>query len=212
MRLLSANPAIRTLLRPGNHSGFTLIEVMVASSIGLLVIAGVMMFMSFSGTSLSGTTAQSLINGRAGYAIEFIQNRARLATCVSNDASGNVLTLGFDDDPNTDSDNDGKPYNDRDHFEQFKFIGVNGSTNTISTNRLVYISDTRNGAAKTIIPAGVHNLPGYNIFTVTNRVMAIIRFNLADGYSRDHYQGIDIQATAVSLNRPTSVNIVTILP
>jgi len=205
------NLAVR---RPSLHSGsaFTLVEIMVASSIGLLVTAGAVMFFQFAGTSMSGATAQSLLNQRAGNAVEFIQSRARLSTFVSNDASGNVLSMAFDDDPAVDSDSDGKSYNDRNHWEQFKFIGVNGSTNGISTNLLVYIANTAVTNQQVIIPAGINNLPGYKIFNVVDGSTIVVRFGVVDGYARDRYQSVDIQATAVPLNRAFSKNVISILP
>lgn len=79
--------------------------------------------------SISAITVQSTINQQAGNAIEFIQMNARLATSISNDTSGNILTLGLDDNSATDSNGDGKTYNDRDHYGRFQFLGVN-STNS----------------------------------------------------------------------------------
>jgi len=193
-------------------SGFTLMEVMVASAVGLLVMGGAMAFMQFAGTSMSGVTAQSGINQQAGNAIEFIQSRARLATMVSNDASGKVLTLAFDDNPLVDSDGDGKAYNDQNHFERFQFLGLNGSTNTASTNSLVYIPDISGTNRQVLISSGIHTLPGYNIFTVTNRSTAIIRFRIVPAYAAGHYQSVDIQATAVPLNRPPGTNVISIVP
>lgn len=194
------------------RAAFTLVEIMVASAIGLMVTAGAMAFFQFAGISISGAAAQSVLNQRAGNTIEFIQSRARLATFVSNDASGNVLTLAFDDNTSVDSNADGKTYNDRDHFEQFKFVGVNGSTNTVSTNLLVYVPDTAATNQQVLIPAGVHNLPGYNIFTVTNGSTIVIRFGIVDGYGPDRFQMVDIQGTAVPLNRSFSTNVISILP
>jgi len=193
-------------------AAFSLMEVMIASSIGLLVMGGAMFFIKCAGLSLSGITGQTLLNNRAGYAIEFIQRRAQFATSISNSASGNVLTLGFDDNYTVDSDGDGKPYNDKDHYEQFQFIGVNGSTNTTTTNQLIYIPNTTLSNQQVLIGSGVHNLPSFNIFNVTNGATAIIRFGLVDGYTRDNYQSIDIQATAVPLNRQTTTNIIAVIP
>ena len=65
------------------RSAFTLIELMVAITIGVLVMAVAMAFMYFAGLSVSGITSQSVINRQAGNAIEFIQGRARLATSIS---------------------------------------------------------------------------------------------------------------------------------
>jgi type II secretory pathway pseudopilin PulG len=192
--------------------GFTLVEIMVASSIGLLITAGAIVFFQFAGVSMSGATSQSLINQRAGNTIEFIQSRARLATFVSNDASGNTLSLAFDDNTSVDSDGDGRAYNDRDHYERFQFVGVNGSTNSTSTNSLVYIPDITSTNLQVLIPSGVHNLPGFNIFTVTNGSTIVVRFSIVDGYGPDRYQTVDIQGTAVPLNRSSSTNVVSILP
>jgi hypothetical protein len=193
-------------------AAFSLMEVMIASSIGLLVMGGAMFFIKCAGLSLSGITGQTLLNNRAGYAIEFIQRRAQFATSISNSVSGNVLTLSFDDDYTVDSDGDGKAYNDKDHYEQFQFIGVNGSTNTTTTNQLIYIPNTAQTNQQVLIGSGVHNLPSFNIFNVTNGATAIIRFGLVDGYTRDNYQSIDIQATAVPLNRQTTTNIIAVIP
>jgi type II secretory pathway pseudopilin PulG len=200
------------MARSRRRVAFTLIEIMVASSVCVLLAAGAMSFLWFSGLGMSGVTAQALTNQRAGNAIEFIQSRARFAVSVSNDSSGNVLTLGFDDDPATDSDHDGKPYNDKNHYEQFQFIGVNGSRTNSSTNSLIYIPNSTNSARQVLIAAGVRNLPNYQIFTVTNLATTIVRFGVVDGYGLDHFQSIDIQGTAVPLNRAQATNIIAILP
>jgi Tfp pilus assembly protein PilW len=183
---------------------------MVAGSISLLVMAGAMSFLWFSGLGISGVTAQAMANQRAGNAIEFIQSRARLA--VSVDASSNVLTLAFDDDPTIDSNSDGIAYNDRDHFERFQFVGVNGTATTANTNKLIYIPNTAGTNQRVLIPAGIRNLPGYGIFTLANGTTTIIRFGVVDGYGPDHFQSIDIQGTAVPLNRPPATNVIEILP
>lgn len=187
---------------PGaSRAAFTLAELMVSSGIGVLIAAGVMVFSQFAGLSLSGITAQSSLAQQAGNTIEFIQGRVRMATSAWTDVSGNTLTLGFDDDPTTDSDLDGIPYNDSDHFEEFQFQGVNGSTNTVSTNTLVYIPKTGSPGRRTLIPAGVHNLPGTNIFSVTYPAKVMIRFGVVDGFARAGYHSIDIQGIAIPLNR-----------
>jgi hypothetical protein len=175
-------------------------------------MAGAMTFLWFSGLAVSGVASQALCNQQAGNTIEFIQSRARLAVCVSNDTSGNALTFGFDDNPTVDSNGDGNAVSDKNHYERFQFIGVNGSTNNPSTNRLVYIPNISDTNRQTLIPAGVRNLPGYKIFTVTNGATTIVRFGIVDGYGPDRYQSIDIQATAVPLNRPAATNTIGIIP
>lgn len=199
--------------RPRTQDAFTLVEVMVSFALGMLIIGGASTFIYYACESFSGITAQNVVNGQAGNAFNFIESRARLATSISNDASGNILTLGFDDNPNVDSDGNGKAYDDKNHFEQFKFLGVN-TTNSVacSNNSLIYIPDTTSTNSKVLITKGVRNLPNSNIFSVTNTVIAIVRFGIADNYTRDNYQAVDIQGTAVSLNRPTPTNFISILP
>ena len=166
-----------------------------------MIAAGVMVFAQFAGLSLSGITAQSNLALEAGNTLEFIQGRVRLATSVWTDVPGNILTLGFDDDPAVDSDGDGIPWDDSDHFEEFQFVGVNGSTNKVSSNSLVYVPVVGSAGRRTLIPAGVHNLPGTNIFSVTYPAKVAIRFGVVDGYDRAGYHSIDVQGIAIPLNR-----------
>ena len=168
-----------------------------------------MAFINFAAVSMSAITAQSNVNEQAANAIQFFQSRARVATSVSNDSAGTILTMGFDDNYNADSDGDSLAYNDRDHVETFQIVGA--STNILSsTNSLVYT--TTNGFRKVLIPSGVCKLPGRNIFTVTNTSTVLLRFAIVDTYALDRYQSIDIQSTAVILNRRLATNIISILP
>jgi Tfp pilus assembly protein PilW len=201
-----------------NQSGATLVEMLVAMAIGVLVVAGAMVFIYYAAYAVSGVTAQTLINQQAGNSIEFIQSRVRFATSISNDVSGNILTLGFDDNVALDTASNGFPTNgipwdDKDHFEQFQFLGVN-STNVSDcvSNQLVYIANTQSNSTKVLVPSGVRNLTGFKIFTMTNQVIAIIRFGIADNYKTDKYQSIDIQGTGVSLNRVRTNNVLSIIP
>src|ERR1051326_8063966 len=120
---------------------------MVASVILVVVLAGAMTFITFASKSASGITAQNVSSIKAGRALELIQSRTRFATFMSNDASGNTITLGFDDNYTVDSNGDGKAYNDKDHFERFSFIGVNSTNlNACTSNRLVYIPNIKSTA------------------------------------------------------------------
>jgi Tfp pilus assembly protein PilW len=190
---------------------YTLVEIMVASALSLLVMGGVMAFLWFCGLGVSGVGGQALCNQRAGNAAEFIQSRARFAINASNDFSGNALTLAFDDYPTNDSDHNGITYDDMDHFERFQFVGING-TNNFAGNKLIYIPDISKSNQVVLIPTGLRNLPGYPIFTVTNSATTIIRFGIVDGYGRDHFQSIDIQAMAVPLNRAKATNFIAAFP
>ena len=212
MNLRDHFPRNASRLRSGVTAGFTMIETMVAAGIMMLVLAGAVSFIYFSAIAVSGVTAQTVINQRAGNVIEFIQSRIRFATSISNDVTGNILTLGFDDNYAVDSDGDKITYDDKDHYERFQFIS-NNSTNALncSTNTLVYYPNINSSTNQTLISAGVRNLPGYKNFIVTNSVIVIVRFGVVDNYSRDHYQAIDIQGTGVSLNRVRTNNILSII-
>jgi len=192
---------------------FTLVEIMVASSIGIFVLAAGFVFLNTVIRMTAGVTSQTVINQKAGNALEMMQSRIRFATSISNDVTGNTLTLGFDDNCAVDSSGDGVTYNDSDHYEIFKFVGVNSTNITLcSTNKLLYYTNKNSLNYRTLIPSGLRNLPGNPIFTVTNKVMVVIRFGISDAYTRDGYQAIDMQGTAISLNRPLVTNILSILP
>jgi len=193
--------------------GYTIIEVMIASTLGLTVLAAGYSFLYFTLRAMSGVSAQSVMNQQGANALEFIESRARLATYMATSSSGNTLTLGFDDNNNTDSDSDGKTYDDRDHYEQFKFIGTS-STNVLAcaTNTLIYIPNTNSTYQRVLISGGVRNLPGFKVFSTTNTVITVVRFGIADPKKSDHYQAVDLQGSAVSLNRLWNTNIITIAP
>ncbi|HZQ46937.1 MAG TPA: hypothetical protein VFC07_08000 [Verrucomicrobiae bacterium] len=193
--------------RRAARSGFTLMETMIAATLALLVIMATMDFLGVALRALSGTTAQSVLNGQAGNTIEKIQSRVRLATLVSNNASGTVLTMGFDDNPLVDSNGDGVAWNDQDHYEQFQIRTSNG------TNSLIYIPNTAStNNYVVLVKSGIRALPGWQYFTVTNLSTALIRFSILDTYTNDYYQSVEIQGAAVSLNRKSVTNSVSILP
>ena len=204
------NRATRKLL---GRSGFTLAELVVSVGATGLIVAAAFMFVSFARVSVSMIMAQTVLGDQSGRAVAFMQSRIRLANSVSVDAAGNTLTLGFDDDPKTDSDGDTITYNDKDHYESFQFQGTNGTNSTTATaNKIVYTKKVGVTAAKTIVPYGVRNLPSYNIFSVPNPNTVVIRFGMVDPNTRDRFQSIDIQATGVALNMPRTSAIVGIIP
>ncbi len=195
------------------RSAFTLLEVLVASSCASVIIAGAAVFLTFARVSVSGIAAQAMVSDRSANAIAFMRSRIRIATSVAVDTTGNTLTLGFDDDYQTDSDGDGSAYNDNDHYETFKFTGTNGTNSaTSAANRLIYTPRVGVAGSSVLVPFGVRNLPGYNIFSVPNSGIVVIRFGMVDSSTRDRFQSVDIQATGVSLNRPPSSSVVGVLP
>jgi hypothetical protein len=174
-----------------------------------MFLTGAMAFMSFAGKSLSGATTQTFLNNEAGNGMELILSRVRLATSITNDASRNTLTLGFDDDFATDGNGDGKPYNDVDHQELFQFQNGDGDDNTIADNVLVYIPNT---ATTNTLLRMVRKLPNTPVFALTNLSTVIINLGVADTYASDFRQSVELQLIAVPRNRPATTNIVSILP
>ncbi len=192
-------------------TAFTLVEILVTCVVAGFIMAAAMKFMIQSSQSFSGVATQSLYNAQAAQTLEFIQSRLRFATFIST--ATNTLTIGLDDDYTTDSDGDKITYNDRDHYEQFKFIGVN-STNAAycAGNSIVYIPNTNSpNIQRVMIAAGVRNLPNCNIFSVTNIVIVVIRFGVAAA-TPGSYESIDVQGTGLSLNRLWNTNVLSIFP
>ena len=197
------------------RAGFTMIELIVAAAIGTLIVGGAYLFLIFSLRAMAGVSSQAVLTQKGGNAIEIIQKRVRFATTNFVSPSGNTLTLAFDDNPAVDSDGNGRAFDDRNHYEQFKFIGFS-STNAADclTNKLVYIANTNTGTQQILISTGVRNLPGFKIFStpVGYPTLVVIRFGVSDSSSINHYQAIDLQGTAVSLNRALNTSVISIYP
>lgn len=213
---VSSNSKISAGARRPRASGFTLAEALVASAIGVAAIAGSVSLTIYALKGVSMSTAQTHNNLMAGKALELIEGRIRLATMISNDAAGNTLTLAFDTNNLVDSGNGGGgiAWANQDRFERFEFVGEN-TTNTTGckTNQLVWIPDlSQPDNQEVLVSSGVRNLPGHNIFSVTNTVLATICFGVVDVNPQDYYNGLEIQAMAASLNRPQVNNMVKILP
>lgn len=184
------------------RAAFTQPELLVATAIAMFVMSGFFVFSDFAGRSLAGITRQNLLNQKAGYAADYIVSRVRLATFVTNDASGNTLLLAFDDDVNTDSDADGLRGNDRDHWELFQFQNGDGSDTTAVNNKLIYKANTNATASTTLINANVRKLPGVPVFTITNQASVLINYRMLDSGMGERSQTIEIRTQAVRRNRP----------
>ena len=191
---------------------FTLVELLIASILMAMILCIAVGFTMFASRSISGTVAQSTVNTQAGHLIEFIQLRARVAISIGISAGGNLLTLGFDDDTNFDSDNDGTAYNDQDHQEEFFIRDKDGQIATTGDNSLIYRPKVGTATEKVLIPSGLRKLPNRNFFTLTNGSAVLVRYGIVDSYARDYYQAIEIEGTVLPLNRTLSTNFVSVLP
>ena len=195
------HPSHRTAVRRA-RAAFTQPELLVATAIAMFVMSGFFVFSDFAGRSLAGITRQNLLNQKAGYAADYMVSRVRLATWVTNDASGNTLFLAFDDDVNTDSDADGLRGNDRDHWELFQFQNGDGSDTTLANNQLIYRPNTNSTASTTLISANVRKVPGVPVFTITNGASVLINYGMLDSGTGARSQTIEIRTQAVRRNRP----------
>src|ERR1043165_8129014 len=93
------------------ESAFTIPETMLSVAMMTLIVGGFAAYLSFTSKSIQGVTQQSVFNEKAGNTMAFIESRVRQANSITNDAAGEMFSLSFDDNPNVDSDNDGKKYN-----------------------------------------------------------------------------------------------------
>jgi prepilin-type N-terminal cleavage/methylation domain-containing protein len=213
MKPAAQNSVLSLWKRFAKRRAFTLVEVLVASSVAGVAIVGTLLFTRFVRISITGVTSQMMVSNAAGNAMATLRSRIRVSTSTTVDATGNTLTLGFDDNNAVDSDGDGSFYNDKDHYETFVFSGTN-STNwaTASSNRIIYTPRVGVARTSTLISSGVRNLPNQKIFAVPYPGVVVIRFGVVDVGARDRFQSIDVQATGLSLNRPASNTVISILP
>lgn len=184
------------------RAAFTQPELLVASAIAIFVMSGFFVFSDFTGRSLAGIARQNLLNQKAGYAADYIISRVRLATFVTNDASGNTLLLAFDDSPTVDSNGDGIFGNDRDHWELFQFQNVDGNDATATDNKLIYKPNTNSTASTTLINGCLRKLPGVPVFSITNQATVLISYGMLDSLTAERSQTIEIRTQAVRRNRP----------
>ena len=111
-----------------------------------------------------------------------------------------------------DSNGDGKPYNDQDHFEQFQVRDGDTNEKTTGDNALVYLPDAAQPGNRILLRSGVRKLPNREIFAITNSTTVLINLGLADSYGRDWNQSVDIQLIAIPRNRTAVTNTISILP
>ena len=201
-RISPREPARTPIVALRSRAAFTQPELLVASAIAIFVMSSFFVFSDFTGRSLAGITRQNLLNQKAGYAADYLVSRIRLATFVTNDASGNTLILAFDDSPTVDSNGDGIFGNDRDHWELFQFQNVDGNDTTATDNKLIYKPNTNAAASTTLINGRLRKLPGTPVFAITNQATVLINYGMLDSLTSERSQTIEIRTQAVRRNRP----------
>ena len=178
------------------QAGFTLPEIMVAVALATLIVGGFMAYLSFSSKTIQSVTQQSIFNQKGGNTIELIQARVRGANSITNDSAGDTLTLTVDDNPYSDSDADGKTYNDTNHTERIQFR----TNDTTLANNTIYYKTNVNSSAEFVLATSVRKIPGQKVFTLTNSVSVIINFGLQDAFTNDNYQSIEFKGEATLRN------------
>lgn len=202
MKLNGHRPAAPTRGRWRSVSAFSLTEVMVASAIVATLLGGFMTFTDFTMRGFAGITRQSTLNQKSGHAADFVLSRVRLANFITNDATGKTLYLGFDDNLAADTDADGNPYNDRDHYEMFQFDNGDGTNSTTGDNRLIYRPNTNTSLVQVLIPDGLRLISTSNVFSVANRTLVYVNFGAMDNFSSDGYQIVEVRTKGVCRNSP----------
>jgi hypothetical protein len=168
--------------------------MMIVTSLVVMVIGMLFLLSEGTGRSLLSITTQTSYNQLAATTTEAILARIRLANFASNDASGNILTLSFDDDPDVDSNGDRITWNDQDHFEQFLF-----QTNSAETC-IAYRPDTNKPVTLVIIPSGLRKLAGKPVFDVSNTTVRV-HFGLIATNASPLSQAIEIRAKGTLRNK-----------
>ena len=176
-------------------------EVVIAMSLGVLVVGAFAVFTESTGRTLVSLTSQSSHNQYAGNGTEFLISRIRQANTAYVDSAGITLTLGFDDNPDVDSNSDKIKWNDRDHFERFQYVDGDSSATTLTDNKIVYWTNIAAGGSNTIVPADTRKLASQPIFNLANGSTVQINFGLLTTNSTPFSQAIEIRTTAVLRNR-----------
>ncbi len=133
-------------------AGFTLVELMIASSIAVLAGLALVSLIKFSGYSMLDITQQTELNNAASKTTFQIIRRIRYSHTLQISNDGNTLTLSFDDDPEADADGDGDFYNDTDHQELFKYAPADTAYNSINVaGQSISLLTTSNSAPRTLL-------------------------------------------------------------
>jgi len=199
MKLFHRVPRTRQTTR--STAGFTIMEFLVVTGLVVLVVGVLAVVGESTGRTLLSLTSQASHNQTAGNGAEFMISRIRLANSVTNDASGNTITLGFDDDPDVDSDGDGIKWNDQNHFEQFQFVDTDGNLSTLDDNKINYKANTNQSTATVVVPSSTRKLSGGAIFSLTNSTTVLINFGLLTTNASAFSQAVEIRTKAVLRNR-----------
>jgi prepilin-type N-terminal cleavage/methylation domain-containing protein len=212
---MKSHPPRKSSPAVGGRAAFTLMELMIAMTISTVVLAFTVTFVTIAARTTSGIVQQTTINTQAGQTSLYLFDKVRYATSITNDTSGNTLTLGFDDNPESDSDNDKTTYNDKNRFVIIQFRNGDGKDSTLDDNQLIAYSRTNStfGPTNVLIASSIGKLAGRNVFTITNQTTTVIvNYLLADSFDTDGYQSSAVSSYFIARNRPDPGGVIKILP
>ena len=157
------------------EAAFTLVEIMVSTTIVVMAMGAALVFTESVNRSLANISTQSKISADVASAAAFLAQRVRLATFASVSTNGNILYLAFDDNLSTDSNTNGSKYDDLDHYESFKFQSIDGSEATLTDNQFVYMPKTNQTNVIILLPGNFRKITGTNLFSLSqsNRVVNV---------------------------------------
>jgi len=181
-------------------AGFTVMEFVITTALTLMAVGALLILSTGMGKSIVSITSQATYNQNAGNGIEFIVDRIQLANFASNSASGNRLTLSFDEDPDTDSNGDGITWNDQDHFEEFIYKSTGTNWDSANDNFIGYKTNRNVAWTNIVVPSTVRKLSGQNIFFVSNNTVWI-NFGLLTTNQSPFSQAVEIRTKAVFRNK-----------
>ena len=186
---------------PQNSSrGFTLVEVMVAMSIAVLAGGLFVVFALMTSKSVMRITNQAELNDSASNTALLIVQRTRAARLAEVTEKGSMLTLTFDDDIETDTDEDGNFFNDSDHLEVFRYYDKDGDLNTIHDNGISYQNIA--GAAPRVLVSNIQKIGDAAVFqpNLANPRRIEINFEMSEAKTDGPPQRLEIATSAYSVN------------
>lgn len=141
---------------------------MIAFGVVGFVVAAMVVFTEMSTRTLASVNQQTLSNQKAAQFASYLTQRVRAANFMTNNAGETEALLAFDDDSAVDSNGDGNPYNDRDHYELFSFHDGDQNPDTYEDNQILYRPNTNQSIVIELVQSGVKYLPGTNIFVMAD--------------------------------------------
>lgn len=184
------------------ETAFTLVEIMISTTIVVMAMGAALVFTESVNRSLANISTQSKISADVAGAAGFLAQRIRVATFASVSTNGNILYLAFDDNLSTDSNTNGNKYDDRDHYESFKFQSIDGSEATLTDNQFIYTPKTNETNVVILLPGNFRKITGTNLFSLdqSNRVVNV-NFGALDKADGRRSQTIEIRTSFVRRNR-----------